>query len=459
MDTDSKLKKSSKNEIVINNIHQIDKINKKESKSFKIAKNNKDKLFSIKNKSNLNTHHRSYINSVILLNNRPKYKSQSFKIHPKFMKDKIFLFNLANSKKITKDKIIKLKKPSKNFIGEKNKNNEILLNTENFKNLPSFTKELQRALYSKSDIDSFDNRQSKNLNKKEKKNSSKRPLSEKDENENNSSQNCESESEEISDGPMHEDNKTLMDVIGHKSIHKKNSDKIEEGKVKLKNKENENNEIVANEEKNNYNYTDLLLPILTTIPEVEKIQSNIENANKILSPNHSTIDSTLDSININNSDNNLQITKNKENSLDITNTNLILQDKKLTEENNKDNSINIIEKDENDSSNSTKKRNSLNTLNMPIIMVPSSLEKDIRTIYKFKGEPLGDGNFGQVRKAYRRDDKEKRKYFAIKSISKKNLAEKDFTNLIKEVNIISGLSHPNIVNFYETYHDKHYFHL
>ena len=377
------------------------------------------------------------------------------------MKDKIFFLNLASSKKISKDKIIKLKKPSKNFIGEKNKNNEILLNSENYDNLPSFTKELQKALYSKSDIDSFDNRQSKNMNKKEKKDSNKRTLSEKDEKENNSSQNCESESEEISDGPMHEDNKTLMDVIGHKSIHKKNSDKIEEGKVKLKNKENENNEIVANEEKNNYNYTDLLLPILTTIPEVEKIQSNIENAHKILSTNPSTIDSTLDSINLNNSNNNSQISKDKKKSLDITNSNLILQEKNQTEENNNNNdkSINKIEKDDNDLPNSTKKRNSLNTLNMPIIMVPSSLEKDIRTIYKFKGEPLGDGNFGQVRKAYRKDDKEKKKYFAIKSISKKNLAEKDFTNLIKEVNIISGLSHPNIVNFYETYHDKHYFHI
>ena len=461
MDDESKQKKSSKNEIVINNLHQTDKINKKESKSFKIAKHNKDKFLSIKYKSNLNTHHRNYINSVILLNNRPKYKSQIFKIHPKFMKDKIFFLNLASSKKISKDKIIKLKKPSKNFIGENNKNNEILLNSENYDNLPSFTKELQKALYSKSDIDSFDNRQSKNMNKKEKKDSSKRTLSEKDEKENNSSQNCESESEEISDGPMHEDNKTLMDVIGHKSIHKKNSDKIEEGKVKLKNKENENNEIVANEEKNNYNYTDLLLPILTTIPEVEKIQSNIENAHKILSTNPSTIDSTLDSINLNNSNNNSQISKDKKKSLDITNSNLILQEKNQTEENNNNNdkSINKIEKDDNDLPNSTKKRNSLNTLNMPIIMVPSSLEKDIRTIYKFKGEPLGDGNFGQVRKAYRKDDKEKKKYFAIKSISKKNLAEKDFTNLIKEVNIISGLSHPNIVNFYETYHDKHYFHI
>ena len=31
--------------------------------------------------------------------------------------------------------------------------------------------------------------------------------------------------------------------------------------------------------------------------------------------------------------------------------------------------------------------------------------------------------------------------------------------MIKEVNIISGLSHPNIINFYETYHDNHFFHL
>ena len=180
-----------------------------------------------------------------------------------------------------------------------------------------------------------------------------------------------------------------------------------------------------------------------------------------MSTNPSTIDSTLDSINLNNSNNNSQISKDKKKSLDITNSNLILQEKNQTEENNNNNdkSINKIEKDDNDLPNSTKKRNSLNTLNMPIIMVPSSLEKDIRTIYKFKGEPLGDGNFGQVRKAYRKDDKEKKKYFAIKSISKKNLAEKDFTNLIKEVNIISGLSHPNIVNFYETYHDKHYFHI
>ena len=457
---DKAQKKSSQSEIVFNNSNKIDKIKKKESKLFNISKHNKDILNSIKYKSNLNSQHRKYINSIIKLNNRPKYKSQIFKINPKFMKDKIFFRNLANSKKITKDRIIKLKKHSKKNIQENNKNNEILLNTENFDNLPSFTKELRKALYSKSDIDSFDNKKSKNINIKEKKDSNKRSLSEKDENENNSSQNNDSESEDISDGHMHEDNKTLMDVIRHNSIHEKNNIRKEE-KDKLKNKESNINEIISNEDKNNYNYTDVLLTISTTMPEVQKIQSNIENAHKILTPNYSTIDSTNDSININNSDNNLPFSNNKIKSLDITNSNLIPQEKKQIEENSIDNSEDNKEKKEpnSNSPNSQKNRNSLGTLNKPIIMVPSSLQKDIRNIYKFKGEVLGGGNFGQVRKAYRKDDRVNRKYFAIKSIPKKDLTEKDFTNLIKEVNIISGLSHPNIVNFYETYHDKHFFHL
>ena len=35
--------------------------------------------------------------------------------------------------------------------------------------------------------------------------------------------------------------------------------------------------------------------------------------------------------------------------------------------------------------------------------------KDIRDIYKFKEKPLGGGNFGTVRKAYRKDEKGKKK--------------------------------------------------
>lgn len=89
--------------------------------------------------------------------------------------------------------------------------------------------------------------------------------------------------------------------------------------------------------------------------------------------------------------------------------------------------------------------------------VGGSLFQDIRKIYKFK-EVLGGGHFGTVRIAYKRTEENKRKY-AIKSISKKNLSEKDLEDLIKEVEIISSLDHPNIIKFFETYHDEFYFHI
>ena len=95
----------------------------------------------------------------------------------------------------------------------------------------------------------------------------------------------------------------------------------------------------------------------------------------------------------------------------------------------------------------------LGTLNV----VAGSLNKDIRKIYKFK-EVLGGGHFGSVRIAYKRDE-EPRKYYAAKSISKKNLTAKDLEDLIREVEILSTLNHPNIIKFYETYHDKYYFHI
>jgi calcium-dependent protein kinase len=93
-----------------------------------------------------------------------------------------------------------------------------------------------------------------------------------------------------------------------------------------------------------------------------------------------------------------------------------------------------------------------------IKMKASSLMKDIRKEYKFL-KPLGGGHFGTVRKAHRRSDKEPYQYFAIKSISIRNLSQKDYNDLVKEVDIISGLDHPNIIKFYETYHDKYFFHI
>ena len=93
-----------------------------------------------------------------------------------------------------------------------------------------------------------------------------------------------------------------------------------------------------------------------------------------------------------------------------------------------------------------------------IKMKPSSLMKDIRKEFKFL-KPLGGGHFGTVRKAFRRSDKEPYHYFAIKSISIKNMTQKDYDDLVKEVDIISNLDHPNIIKFYETYHDECFFHI
>ena len=454
---DETLAKSSKNEIEIND-NNIDKKNK-ESKSFKVSKYNKDKVTFLKHKSNLNIQNRKHLKSIIILNNKTKYKSQKFITNSKYMKDKIFRLNLPSSKKQIKDKIIIMKKSSEKNNEENNKNNELPLKKENFDNLPSFTKELRKALYSKSDIDSFEIKQSKN-NVED--NPNKRSLSEEKKNENDSSNN--SESEEISDGHMHEDNQTLMDLIKNQNLNDGNNknDKMNN----LNQNEININEIIINEEKNNFKYSDVLLTISTTITEVEKIQSNIENANKILYPKYSpNITKESNIINSDNDINNQNLlpsqTKEKNNSKDINN-NLNSQENniEINEKRKSDNQISIPEKNNMSQQSPVPpdKSKSFNAINVPIIMVPSSLQKDIRKFYKFKDSPLGGGNFGTVRKACRKsDDKNNREYFAIKSIPKKNLTEKDFTNLIKEVNIISGLSHPNIIKFYETYHDEHFF--
>ena len=86
-----------------------------------------------------------------------------------------------------------------------------------------------------------------------------------------------------------------------------------------------------------------------------------------------------------------------------------------------------------------------------------SLWKDIRSVYKFK-DVIGGGHFGTVRLAYKKNI-EPKKLYAIKSISKKNINEKDLDEMIKEVDILSTLDHPSIIKFMETYNDEYYFHI
>ena len=113
------------------------------------------------------------------------------------------------------------------------------------------------------------------------------------------------------------------------------------------------------------------------------------------------------------------------------------------------------EKKENEKNLSDKK--TMNEKEIEPILKAGSLMKDIRKEYKFKGS-LGGGHFGTVRKAYKKSERDSIKYYAIKSIPMKNLSS-NIDDFIKEVDIISTLDHPNIIKFYETYHDECFFHI
>ena len=121
------------------------------------------------------------------------------------------------------------------------------------------------------------------------------------------------------------------------------------------------------------------------------------------------------------------------------------------------NSENISEKEKSHSEKSN--YTTLNKKNKKIVLKATggSLNKDIRKYYKFK-EVLGGGHFGTVRIGHRRDE-EPKIFYAIKSISKKNLSNKDLEDLMREVEILSSLDHPNIIKFYESYNDQFYFHI
>ena len=426
------------------------------------SKKNKDELIIQKNISNINNKNKLHLNGII----RPKNKSEKYKTNSNLLK----FYNDINEAKSSKhnfhkkhsiEMITKFKRLSFQPEEEKIKENaqNPINNNNNFNNMPSFTKELRRALYSNSDIQSVKSVHSSSGNHSS--NSGNHSFNQ---------NNYESIHflEKISEEHMHEDNQTLLQVIMEKrNINTFNIENKNKIKCKIC-KEEENKKNIIKEEDddeniNNYS-NDLLVMISTTKEEVEKIQSKVESVKKInqsFSCNQCTKRMKINESNISqdNISYYLQKEKNKKYSIDKSNnlkkhlqeknaeTPQKIQENKKTE-NNIDTSISIFQYN-----------NPFNALNFPIIMVASSLMKDIRDVYKFKEKPLGGGNFGTVRKAYRREEKNKRQYYAIKSISKKNLDEKDFEGLVKEVDIISSLDHPNIIKFYETYHDKFYFHL
>lgn len=142
--------------------------------------------------------------------------------------------------------------------------------------------------------------------------------------------------------------------------------------------------------------------------------------------------------------------------------NIVYKEKKIKQKENKENPNpqgfynsntknfegNILEKSHNQFSVKKEKAN--------IESIQGSLKEDIRKIYTFK-DILGDGHFGSVRSAYKKEIPDK--LYAIKSIKTKNISKEDLSDLMREVEVISSLNHPNIIKFYESYYDNHYFHI
>lgn len=72
------------------------------------------------------------------------------------------------------------------------------------------------------------------------------------------------------------------------------------------------------------------------------------------------------------------------------------------------------------------------------------------------GRLLGEGAFAQVRLGIDRESGEK---FAVKVIKKRNLDPRELDFILREVNILKSVTHPNIVNTYDVFDMKDSLHL
>jgi serine/threonine protein kinase len=83
----------------------------------------------------------------------------------------------------------------------------------------------------------------------------------------------------------------------------------------------------------------------------------------------------------------------------------------------------------------------------PDFMIASAYHYDLRKTYTFI-KILNHGAFGQVKLFKDKTFKESK--FAIKTISKELLTRNKFNRIKTEIDILSQLDHPNIVNYYCT---------
>ena len=288
------------------------------------SKKNKEELMIPKNISNINNKNKLYINGII----KPKNKSEKYKTNSNLLK----FYNDINEAKYSKhnlnkkhsiEMITKFKRlsfqPEEEKIKENAQTNPM---NNNFNNMPSFTKELRRALFSNIYLQS-----AKSI-------SSSGNLSSNSGNHSFNQNNYESIFEHIREEHMHEDNQTLLQVIMEKrNINTFNIENKNKIRCKIcKEEENKNNIIKEEDGKNINNYNnDLLVMISTTKEEVEKIQSKVESVKKI---NQSySCNQCTKRMKINNSNNSqdninhyLLKEKNKKYSIDNSNSKMLPQE-------------------------------------------------------------------------------------------------------------------------------------
>ena len=91
-----------------------------------------------------------------------------------------------------------------------------------------------------------------------------------------------------------------------------------------------------------------------------------------------------------------------------------------------------------------------------IILENHSKQTDYRKKYQYI-QMLGCGSFGKVRLYLDRQCKAFK--YAIKTLKKDYFNKHNLESIVREVNILRSLDHPNIVKYFETYEDENYIHI
>ena len=81
----------------------------------------------------------------------------------------------------------------------------------------------------------------------------------------------------------------------------------------------------------------------------------------------------------------------------------------------------------------------------------------LKQTYEIDKTIVGKGAFGKV---YQGVDKKNPEFkVAIKVLNKHKMSSKDLAHVMDEVDLLKKVDHPNIVEYFETYDDKHYIYL